>query len=566
MRAGLLERFCIFLLGYLLCTSLLFYSHLLQLYIDEKSLAHKKSHGHFDNFRRPIRERKFTIGFSGKPGEVQVVDNGGRVAPSFVLLEQRSPDVFTYGIALTRAPEEPIQILLVHNDCYVNVTKRSIRIAKDNSWASTRVVSVHKRISGSCAASPLAHIVRTSSAEPLEENINALAQPSMLISQASDEFVVLVRFGRRNVASTTVPASAAVQARPSAADSISLNKSVEASVTTAVNRSREEDERDGWYADETVEFEGIKWYAEPKFSLFMRGYGCTRLKRGRAHSVLQCALAHQTKFYIIGNLKKPVDKTVFILGGVHGTERAGMLAASHIRKNWHPSHGVLVVLPIANVCGAHRHSRYFSCGGMRRLNQTQSQGRPDDLNRNFPIQGEPITSLGQSIWELMTTLQPSLFMDLHEGWGFYAQLKDNAHDRLVGSNNFSKGSSVIASPNALGLANRLVNEINKNIGAKSRKFLVSSPPIEGGLALKLYKEYGSAALVLETTIKGQPLELRASQHLLLVSKALKQFDMLPKNFKPDKLSQHTAAQFVNMLSTIGHYKHHSKPVKVIKRR
>uniref|UniRef100_A0A7S3LKC3 Succinylglutamate desuccinylase/Aspartoacylase catalytic domain-containing protein n=1 Tax=Aplanochytrium stocchinoi TaxID=215587 RepID=A0A7S3LKC3_9STRA len=272
----------------------------------------------------------------------------------------------------------------------------------------------------------------------------------------------------------------------------------------------------------------------------LKPYNCTKLKKLK-NKARQCSISggkqYATKFYIIDapdtgkqklrntNTMETNKPIVLVTGGVHGTEPAGMLAASEIYKQWVPRKGHLVVIPVINVCGARKHSRYLKCS---KETATSSQSMPDknsqgqnsndpvqvdDLNRDFPPNEMPKSDFANDIWDLVSLIRPNVFLDLHEGWGFYVQLKDNPHNRLVGNTRFSKGSSVIAAPNALKVAEAMVDEVNKGVKDEKHKFLLSTPPVEEGLAMHLYQSFGTISMVQETTVKGQPLELRASQHV-----------------------------------------------------
>lgn len=206
----------------------------------------------------------------------------------------------------------------------------------------------------------------------------------------------------------------------------------------------------------------------------------------------------------------------------------------------------------------------------------------DDLNRDFPedVGEAPRSALARHIWELCARLRPKLFLDLHEGWGFYRQLnhlkgaqgskggkggkggrgaaaakgaaaaagagsgtgtgtktgaQEPSASALVGNPKFSKGSSVIATENALDMAQVMVDLVNANVKEKAHRFEVLSPPIAGGLAKRLYLAFGTQAFVLETTQQNQTPEKRVAQHLRMVGGLFSRIGFLPAKFRPAKV-------------------------------
>lgn len=94
-------------------------------------------------------------------------------------------------------------------------------------------------------------------------------------------------------------------------------------------------------------------------------------------------------------------RTAFIVGGIHGDERAGILAAKDI-TGWSPDYGQLVVLPEANPAAIEQNKRENASG---------------NLNRKFTVGSEPTSALAQSIWDAVTTADPDLLISLHESKG-----------------------------------------------------------------------------------------------------------------------------------------------------
>lgn len=95
--------------------------------------------------------------------------------------------------------------------------------------------------------------------------------------------------------------------------------------------------------------------------------------------------------------------TAFIVGGMHGDEEAGIIAAHNI-TGWEPTAGQLAVLPEANPGAIEQHTRGTDRG---------------DLNRQFDYGQPPATALAQAIWHAVTAAEPDVLIALHESTGIY---------------------------------------------------------------------------------------------------------------------------------------------------
>lgn len=96
--------------------------------------------------------------------------------------------------------------------------------------------------------------------------------------------------------------------------------------------------------------------------------------------------------------------TGFVIGGVHGDEPSGYIVASYIRRRWDVEQGTLVVLPRANEVAIDQGTREYYEG---------------DLNRKYPIGGEPTTALARAIWEVVLRHDPDIVIDAHSSRGIY---------------------------------------------------------------------------------------------------------------------------------------------------
>lgn len=116
---------------------------------------------------------------------------------------------------------------------------------------------------------------------------------------------------------------------------------------------------------------------------------------------------HETPVYVNeGDTEGP---TALVVGGVHGDEPPGYLAAGRLATRT-PESGTLVVLPRANRVAIERDAR---------------EGEGGDLNRQFPTGAPPETELASAIWELVVRRDPDVVVDLHRSVGIYGRHHDS---------------------------------------------------------------------------------------------------------------------------------------------
>ncbi|MEZ5979308.1 MAG: BPL-N domain-containing protein [Planctomycetota bacterium] len=205
--------------------------------------------------------------------------------------------------------------------------------------------------------------------------------------------------------------------------------------------------------------------------------------------------------------------TVLVVGGVHGDEPAGALAAEEI-AGWRPTRGRLVVVPRTNELALAAGSRLVPT-------HRDAKGAVDgerDLNRTFPTHegDEPEGALSAAIWELVREIRPDYLVDLHEGYDF-TQVEPK-----------SVGSSIIsdATPASLARAAAMVATLNSTIADEKKQFVVKQVAVSGSLARAAHDVLGIPSMIVETTTKGQAEAFRARQHRILVATFLTGLDML----------------------------------------
>ena len=100
--------------------------------------------------------------------------------------------------------------------------------------------------------------------------------------------------------------------------------------------------------------------------------------------------------------------TIVVMGGLHGDEVAGYLAARQLEK-WTVRSGKLVIVSDANVPAIKANKRFV--------------GR--NMNALFPgrADGDGNERLAHALWQLIKFHKPDLLLTLHESRGFYAENK-----------------------------------------------------------------------------------------------------------------------------------------------
>lgn len=209
---------------------------------------------------------------------------------------------------------------------------------------------------------------------------------------------------------------------------------------------------------------------------------------------------YATTLYIIDSGRP--GPTVWISGGIHGSELAGWQAAEQITK-WRVGRGKLIVLPRANAPAVNARKRSASGDG--------------DLNREFPQSsgGSPKSQLARAIWNELRLYKPDWVFDLHEAMS----------NRNLNPN--SVGQTIIAYPSSemMSMSNTLVNHINRSLPSHLR-FRVLRYPVQGSLARAAGQFLGANAAIVETS-RLYSLQDRIQWHLTLMEAMLRELNMSP---------------------------------------
>lgn len=174
--------------------------------------------------------------------------------------------------------------------------------------------------------------------------------------------------------------------------------------------------------------------------------------------------AFETPLHIFGSgLPGPV---LLVLGGVHGNEPGGWLAAEELLATLRPAQGAVLVVPQANRLAAASFIRTRDDWG--------------DLNRLYPgtPDGLPMAQLAHQIMETVREYQVSVVLDMHESWAFFNGRPQNGTAYL--------GQTVATSPDerAKSLAHDAVAAVNTRIRHPREQLFdrndPNSPPAQNG--------------------------------------------------------------------------------------
>lgn len=210
--------------------------------------------------------------------------------------------------------------------------------------------------------------------------------------------------------------------------------------------------------------------------------------------VLQAGTRWETSGCIVDSgVAGPV---ALILGGVHGNEPAGAVAADKV-CGFSPVVGKIVVVARVNPLGLKENVRYLQEIG--------------DMNRVYPPKGDntPAEQLGTEMIGLMERQRITMLIDLHEARTFHRIDQTSLGQTLLFADNSESAA----------LAMDTVDAVNREINEGVRKFTLVGHPIRNSSAWYAGKNMGIAAFTVETSAQ-QPLEDRIEQHLAIVRELL----------------------------------------------
>lgn len=165
---------------------------------------------------------------------------------------------------------------------------------------------------------------------------------------------------------------------------------------------------------------------------------------------------------------------VLVLGGVHGNEISGYLAADEMRY-WTVDRGILLVIPRANPPAIEAGAR--TAFGNR------------DLNRSLPgdIVGTYTERMAFAIFSVMDRFRPQWVLDLHEAPNFQSLAPGSLGQTLI----------FAGSPRAEKTVELIIEEFNRDIQVKHHQLLLLKPVIPGSTVREAHDRLGLDGVVVE---------------------------------------------------------------------
>lgn len=200
---------------------------------------------------------------------------------------------------------------------------------------------------------------------------------------------------------------------------------------------------------------------------------------------------------------------IFVVGGIHGDEAAGWMAAERLQNQAVLASGTLCILSPANRTGAQALKRYVVNSG--------------DLNRAFPGEDsadDPAMRLAASIFHMIGEWKPNLVLDLHES------------KKPLGAGGL--GYSLIFSDDKL--TGDLIWELllsNEEGGVCRNNFGTAFPGVSRSLNRVVTEQLKYPVITVET-LRSDDLEERISEQLSVVGFFLDYFGMGEVNEAEEK--------------------------------
>lgn len=202
-------------------------------------------------------------------------------------------------------------------------------------------------------------------------------------------------------------------------------------------------------------------------------------------AVVMPGTPYETPYYVKTGAEP--GPTVIIIGGLHGDEPAGYLAARKV-ANWRITRGTLIVMP-----DAHREA-------IRR----KTRGYPGNMNKMFPgdAKGDSMQRLAHSIWNVIREAQPDVLVTLHESRDFHA----NDPSRFGQTFCFDF-------PRLVPFMERVMRRANADISPRKNKFLIFVAPYPTCPTYQAWSKLGVPATSIETS-KTLPLATRVRYQMM----------------------------------------------------
>jgi hypothetical protein len=244
------------------------------------------------------------------------------------------------------------------------------------------------------------------------------------------------------------------------------------------------------------------------------------LPAGEERHSLMASTPYETPLYVFGSGRP--GRIALVLGGVHGNEPGGWLAAERVIEQVRPENGALLVVPRANKVAINMLERTTTAMG--------------DLNRSYPgfADGLPMERMAAEIVGVIRDYHVDLVHDMHESWAFYKDRTTNG-TAFLGQTVSTNGDEGYA------LVQTVIEHVNRNILHPREEFFVRDfggqnspnqsnpnlprqadvpPPGRGTSSLGINRTIPGLISILVEMGQQQTLERRIALHVQLFKEVL----------------------------------------------
>jgi hypothetical protein len=237
------------------------------------------------------------------------------------------------------------------------------------------------------------------------------------------------------------------------------------------------------------------------------------IAQGEQRRLMMEGTPQETPLYVYGSGRP--GKTVMVLGGVHGNEPGGWLAAERVQQTFRPATGAFLIIPRANRVATNAFERTLPSLG--------------DLNRLYPGShdaSQPMARMAAQIIDTLREFRVDVLLDMHESWAFYKDRTQNGTAYL--------GQTIATAPVEPGitLVHDIVVAVNSRVRASQEEFFdrlfpgpqqsgqnlprstpTPGPPPTGTSSLSLNKDVPGLTPILVEMGQQQALERRIALHV-----------------------------------------------------
>jgi hypothetical protein len=244
------------------------------------------------------------------------------------------------------------------------------------------------------------------------------------------------------------------------------------------------------------------------------------LPAGEDRRLLMAGTRYETPMYVFGSGRP--GRIALALGGVHGNEPGGWLAADWIVDHRRPENGALLVVPRANKVAISLSERTTDALA--------------DLNRSYPgfTDGKPMEQMALEIVNVIRDFHVGVVHDMHESWAFYK-------DRTTNGTAFIGETIATSGDEGTALVRSVIERVNSTVRYDHEAFSfrdfnqplgtdnpnlprqTNVPPSgRGTSSLGLNRFFPGLVPVLVEMGQQQALERRIALHIQVLDEVLRQ--------------------------------------------